>query len=221
MPRSGSTFSFNVAREILSARGSVHQESCDDVVGAVVRSAVADHVLVKSHRLDESSLALARAGAVRVVMTVRRVEDAMASWLDAFSAVPEPVALQIMHDWLHLYRQLRTKALMVPYQQIDRRPWLAAWHIARAVCPTVLPPEVLAITRRLGKAAVKRKTDTLAIEDSGVIDAGFTYYDSRTFFHRRHVSDLRSRTAEQRLSPERLRSIQTALAPAIMAAGLP
>ena len=56
------------------ARGRVYQEPQSDVVGVVCRSGGADHVLVKSHKLDEPSLALARAGAMRIVMTVRRVE---------------------------------------------------------------------------------------------------------------------------------------------------
>jgi hypothetical protein len=32
---------------------------------------------------------------MRILMTVRRVEDAMASWFDAFDAVPEPIALGV------------------------------------------------------------------------------------------------------------------------------
>ena len=87
MPRSGSTFSFNVAREILSARGSVYQEPREDVVEAVSRSGGTDHMLVKGHNLDAVSLALARAGGMRIIMTVHRVEDAMASWLEMFDPV--------------------------------------------------------------------------------------------------------------------------------------
>ena len=220
MPRSGSTFSFNVAREILSARGAVYQEACEDIVGVVGRSGGADHVLVKNHNLDEPSLALARAGAMRIIMTVRRVEDAMASWFDAFDTVPEPIALSIMHHWIGLFQQLRTKALIVPYGQIDRRPRLAAWRIARAICPIVYPSEILAITHRLSKATVKRQTDTLPIDAPGVIDAGFSHYDARTFFHRRHVSALKSHPAEQRLASERLETIRATLGAVIMAAGL-
>ena len=221
MPRSGSTFSFNVARKILMARGSVYQEPQNDVVGAVCRSEGADHVLVKSHKLDEPSLALARAGAMRIVMTVRRVEDAMASWLEAFDAVPETVALEIMRDWLTMFRQLRSLALIVPYEQSDRRPWLAAWRIARAICPTAYPPEVLAITRQFNKSAMKRYADSLAPSDPGVFDAGFSYYDTETFFHRRHISSRLSRPAEQRLSSDRLLAIRSALAAEIVAADLP
>jgi len=220
MPRSGSTFSFNVVREVLSARGAIYQEACEDVVGVVARSGGADHVLVKAHNLDEPSLALARVGAMRIIMTVRRVEDAMASWFDAFDAVPEPIALGVMQHWICLFQHLRTKALIIPYEQIDRRPWLAVWRIARSIRPIVYPSEVLAITRRLNKATVKQQTDTLSIDAEGVTDLGFSYCDNRTFFHRRHISDLKSRPAEQRLSPERLETIRAALSAAIMAAGL-
>ena len=41
-----------------------------------------------------------------------------------------------------------------------------------------------------------------------------------THFHRRHVSDLKSRPAEQRLSSERLETIRATLGAVIMAAGL-
>jgi hypothetical protein len=53
---------------------------------------------------------------------------------------------------------LRTKALIIPYEQIDRRPWLAVWRISRAICPIVYPSEILAITHRLSKATVKRQS---------------------------------------------------------------
>jgi hypothetical protein len=71
---------------------------------------------------------------MRIIMTVRRVEDAMASWFDAFDAVPEAVALGFMYHWIGLFQQLRTTALIVPYEQIDRRPLVAVWRIARAIC---------------------------------------------------------------------------------------
>ena len=176
-------------------------------------------MLVKNHNLDEPSLALARAGAMRIIMTVRRVEDAMASWFDAFDAVPEAVALDVMHHWIGLFQQLRTKALISPIRANRPSPLGGGMAITRAICPIVYPSEVLAITRRLSKATVKQ-TDMLPIEASGVIDIGFSHYDARTFFHRRHVSDLKSRPAEQRLSSERLETIRAALGAAITAAGL-
>jgi hypothetical protein len=219
MPRSGSTFSFNVAREVLRARGTIYQEPVGDVIGAVSRSGGASHVLVKEHNLDEPSLALARAGAMRIIMTVRRVEDALASWFTAFDAIPEDQSLQIMRNWLKLFAQLRAHSLIVPYEQIDRYPWIATWRIARFLCP-VGPAEVIAIARRYRKAEVKRRAEELRVGDAGIIDAGFSHYDQQTFFHRRHVAALQSRSAEQVLSEEALARIRETLASDIAAADL-
>lgn len=62
-------------------------------------------------------------------------------------------------------------------QQIDRHPWLAAWRIARFLYPV-----------------------GLSVSDGGVVDIGFSHCDRQTFFHRRHVTALQSRPAEQVLS---------------------
>jgi hypothetical protein len=124
-----------------------------------------------------------------------------------------------MLGWLALYPQLRKNALIVPYEQIDRRPWLAVLRIAHAIFPAVHPWEVFRIARSLSKATVKSKTDKLSRDDPGVFDGGFSHWDTQTFFHRRHVSHLQSRPAEQRLPPEQLRLIQELFAAAIAAAG--
>jgi hypothetical protein len=218
MPRSGSTFCFNIVREVLSRRGRIHQEPTSDVVGAVHRSKGADYVLVKTHDLDVASLALVPS--MRIIITIRRVEDAIASWHTTFDTVSEEASVAIMRAWLRLYCQLRSRAVLVPYWQTDHLPWLAAWRIAHAVCPTVGLAEVVGIARRFRKADVKRKFERLSLGDSNVVDVGFSHFDSITFFHRRHVSAVKSRTAEQAISQERLSRVRAALATDIAATGL-
>jgi hypothetical protein len=93
-------------------------------------------------------------------------------------------------------------------------------RIAYAIFPVVHPGEVFRITRSLRKARVKLQADKLSRDDPCVFDGGFSYWDNQTLFHRRHVSDLQSRPAEQRLTPERLQMIQETLAAAVTAAGL-
>ena len=92
MPRSGSTFAFNIVREAIRTCGTVYHEASNDLLGAIDRSNGADHVLLKTHALDAPSIELAKAGRVRIIMTVRRIEDAMASWLTAFEETGEEVA---------------------------------------------------------------------------------------------------------------------------------
>ena len=220
MPRSGSTFSFNVARDVLGARGTVYQEATADIAGAINRSKGARYVLLKSHALDAPSMGMARTGAIPIIITIRRVEDAIASWITTFETHPEDMAIETMRNWLRMYRALRSRALTVHYNQIDRHPWLAAWRIARTVCPEIRPTEVIQIARRFKKAAIKRQADAMDPSADKVQDIGFSYFDTETFFHRRHVSQLRSLRAEERLLPRHVARLRASLAPDIGAAGL-
>ena len=102
MPRSGSTFSFNVARELLLARGHVYQEAARDVAGVLQRSSGADHLLVKAHAADTATMALARHGALRTVITVRSIEDSVASWIDTFGWSDAEIVEQLK-AWIQLY----------------------------------------------------------------------------------------------------------------------
>ena len=76
-----------------------------------------------------------RAGAMPIIVTVRRVEDALASWFTAFDAIPEDQSLQIMRNWLKLFAQLRAHSLIVPYEQIGT----ISMACGVAHCPLSLP----------------------------------------------------------------------------------
>lgn len=219
MQRSGSTFAFNVARELLRARGRTHQEATPDVAAALERSSDAKHLLLKAHDAGPHTISLARHGAMRTIITVRRIEDAAASWMETFQW-SEAETIEYLRAWLKLYVQLRDIALLLPYAQIDHRPWLAAWRIARFLCPDAGLGEVARIARRYAKAEVKKHTDALKSDEDGVTNLGFSYFDEATFFHRRHVSGLRSRPANERIPSEQIARILADLAPDIAAARL-
>jgi hypothetical protein len=219
MPRSGSTFSFNVAREVLRVRGKLHQEASDDVLGAVRRAGGARHVLVKAHWLDEASMQLAKAGAFKIIMTVRRLDDAVASWLDTFDTLPEPTIIAAMRRWLRMFQELQSRALVVAYEEIEENSRLAARRIARCLVPNVGAMEILRIAHRWRKARVKRLADAM-VPGAGVEDLGWSYYDNQTFFHRRHVSAISARAARERIAPERLARIRTSLMDDLATVGL-
>jgi len=217
MPRSGSTFAFNVVRDVLLARGSVHQEATNDLIGAVGRAGDAAHIIIKAHSLDEPVLTIARHGAFRTIITIRRIEDAIASWLEVFPDLPDPVCWDMMRGWLNLYRQIGSTGLRMSYDTIDRRVWVAAWKIGRYIARDVTPFEINRIVWRYRKAAVKERADALSSADENIESAGWTYYDKATFFHRRHVSSLVSVPAERRLSADILRRVRSEFAADIKA----
>ena len=209
MPRSGSTFSFNIARDVLLRRGSLHQENAGEVINPLLRAGGADHLLLKSHELDDVAICLAAQSAVRVICTIRRPEDAAASWITTFGFTEEQ-AISTIKDWLRLYSRIRKFALTIDYETIDKRPVIAAHRIGRFLFRDAGWAEARAITRRHAKAKVKHEMDQLERTSEGVVDLNFSWYDAHTFFHRRHVSLLRSRSAEEILPREQAERIRAA-----------
>jgi hypothetical protein len=219
MPRSGSTFAFNIARDVLRARGHLWQKDSPNVLAELARAGNADHVLLKAHEMDDSGSYLARYGAMRLICTVRRPEDAVASWMELLG-VSEEESIDVMRKWLQLYCRIKPFALTVNYQLIDEHPLKAARRISRFLYPNAGIVEILQSAKRHAKARVKKSTDALPREGGHIEDLGLTWYDVDTFFHRKHVSSLRSRPAEERMPAEQVARIRAALAEDIAASGL-
>jgi hypothetical protein len=209
MQRSGSTFAFNVARDVLLRRGSLYQESAFEIAPQLEAAQGAQHVLLKAHQMDSLGLALARHGAIRVLCTIRNPEDAAASWMQTFG-FSEADAIDTMQQWLSFHAKIKDVALTLPYDVIDRHPVIAARRIGRFLFPDVCWVEAWRVARRHSKRRVKAAADQLAQTDAGVKDIGFSYYDTATFFHRRHVSSLTSQPAAARLSSEQAARLREA-----------
>lgn len=219
MPRSGSTFSFNVGRKLLLSRGSVHQEAGTDFVEAISRSCGSDNVILKAHTIDPFALDLARHGAVKIVCTTRPLREAIASYIDVFHA-SEQQTLDVFRGWLHAYRDFRKFSLVVPYCLVEREPRDACSRIGKYILPEASEAELEEIAQYLDKASIKVKFDALSPSGHGIVDVGFSHYDSETFFHRRHVSDLQARRPEDRASGDSLMRIVAQLRSLVDEVGL-
>lgn len=211
MPRSGSTFTFNVVRELLEARGSVHQIPTGRICVAVASAGSVEHLLLKGHEADEMTMRLVNYGAIKSVCSVRKPEDAIASWMNTFGYGLDD-SIQMLVNWLPLYRQIREHSLTVPFELIDTAPQQAASMIAQYVCPDASAEEVDAICRRYTKDEVQRLSKAIERGECEIEDLGFSYYDKRTFFHRRHVTSLHETKARDRIDVDQLSRIRAALA---------
>ena len=212
MPRSGSTFTFNIIRGLLRSRGRTHQAALESVLLALEEAGSADHVIFKGHGADEITVKLVKLGAVKAVCSVRRPEDAIASWMDSFGFTVEE-SIAAMDRWLLLYRQLRGHALSIPFETIDTDPFGAAWKIAQYVCPDSKPEDVDSICRAFTKEKVRRLSEKIAGGEGSIEDIGFSQYDRETFFHRRHVTSLEERKAEARIGSGQIDRIRDFLGP--------
>lgn len=210
MQRSGSTFSFNVAREILDARGGVAIASTDSIEDALGESGVLSNAIVKSHAPDHLTNLFLKKKALKCICTIRKPEDAIASWTRIFGFSLEN-ALAAYKEWLSWHRRMSKFALNISYDEIEKAPLLSVLKIGRYLVNDISIIEVVRIWWRFRKSAVYKATQNLDKNSTNTVDVGFSYYDKKTFFHRKHVSSLKAIHADQVFLPEQIALIHREL----------
>ena len=119
MYRSGSTFSFNIAREILGNTGDVIAVSDNSLPPGFAGNA--GHLVMKTHAPDSQLTALIAGQAISCICTYRKPEDAVASWVRTFGGTPE-AGVAIVESWLAWHVQVSDRVLNISYEQIESDP---------------------------------------------------------------------------------------------------
>jgi hypothetical protein len=207
MPRSGSTFSFNVARELLFRSGSAVTAFANSFDGLPIESS--SHVILKSHAPDKNVIDEIKAGTLACICTIRKPEDAVASLIGAFGFSLEH-SISDLNAWLSWYSSVLKHVLTIEYEAMDELPHNVISRIDEFLTGETSDERSSALAEKYSKSALKAKFDRLE-ESSKTIDLGFTYYDNETFFHRRHVSSIVSQSASSTLSASEIWRIRTEL----------
>lgn len=202
MQRSGSTFSFNIAREILQSRGEVYQESSINIGQVVERAGRANHIIIKGHCLDPFGISLIRHGCIKTICTVRKPEVAITSLMNTFDFSLSESTSQIV-TWFEMYRHIHPFVLTLDYHSIEHQPNQTAERIAEYLVSDASPDEATIISNRYQKKSIQQRFQSLANDGPCIEDIGHSYYDKETFLHRRHVSSLESeRSVDKTLSEQ-------------------
>src|SRR6266478_1010937 len=209
MIRSGSTFSFNIVREVLALHGSVETASANSIERSCFDRPDDQHFILKTHAPDEDVLERIRQGSIKCVCTIRQPEDAIASWMRTFGFSLES-AIGFVKTWLFWYQEISGQALTIDYLLVDLEPRRAIEKILEYVGAVYDEPFVDALERKYEKVRLKRIYDAL-VKDEETVDLGFTYYHRETFFHRRHISSLRREAAGEELLPAQVEQIRAEL----------
>jgi len=210
MQRSGSTFSFNVAREFLEARGNVRTFSENDM-RRIQLPDDGSHLVIKTHQPDEAMRSMIANGQARCICTTRKPEDAVASWMRVFNFDLDS-SIGVIKSWLAWHIELAPNALNIRYNDIDDRPYDSVRKICRFLCNNTTPFEALRIWWKYRKSAVKRRSEKMLSTDNNITELPFSYYDNRTFFHRHHVGALKSQSATASLTAGQIDTIRASLA---------
>lgn len=216
MYRSGSTFSFNVIRESLIERGTVLTQAGNSIPSGYC-DADAMHLILKSHAPDEACTALVLRGDVHCICTYRRPEDAIASWMRAFNFGLDD-SIEMMRQWLAWHARVSTHTLNIAYEKIDRRPLSTIFRIQRWLVGRSSVWNALHLWWKYDKRRLKVLYDQLA-HGPAVEEIGFSYFDRNTFFHRRHIGSVSSRSATQLLVGEDVLQIRQRLSAYVDAQG--
>lgn len=186
MPRSGSTYSFNIVRELLTARGQTYCEATDSPRPAIIRGGQADHVILKGHHLDEPGQQMIRDGELKTICTIRDPFDAVASLMEVFGFTLE-VATDGVSRWIAWYDGLQRRVLTLGYEDIAGDPCGLIQRIVDFLGLESALGEETRLSLAYDKAVVKARTDSLDRHGPTIMDAGFSYYGVEDLFHRRHV----------------------------------
>ena len=203
MFRSGSTWCFNVARELLLlvykrdrlltvAREDVanvlHEASGNDCWDVII-------IIIKGHVLDDAARELVVNRSAAIIHSFRDPVDAIRSGMRAFNMSFE-VCLRLVAQALDIASLLERErhGCVIFYDDIINLPKELIASMADQLNLPVSSSEVASIAHKLSLGKVREFTEELTAApekfaaQGRIADVGFSYYDTETFFHRRHVS---------------------------------
>lgn len=185
MPRSGSTFSFNIARELLERRGTVYYEPTEDIE-RVIADSVADNVIIKNHNVNQTGIEMLKSGQMKGICTVREPLAAIESLMDIFGYDIDQ-SIYAFQLWIDSFNEFHRHVLVLAYQDIERKPLRSIIRIARFLDlrPSLL--ELVSLRNKYNKRQVMKLSNNMSQRAGATTDLGYTFYDNQNFFHRRHV----------------------------------
>lgn len=215
MYRSGSTFSFNIARESLV--GAVDTLADNTVTQAQLDRAHDRNLVVKAHLPDKALIEMIGDGTAACICTYRKPEDAVASWMDAFGFGFDE-SVKVIRDWLEWHHSLQYPILNIPYETIEDRPLRAILLIQRYLTGHINRTAARRLQKQYEKSRVKQEYDALT-DENGAVNIGFSYYNPTTFFHRRHVTSIAKREISETLDPAQVGMVRQVLRKYVDSAG--
>ena len=219
MQRSGSTWSYNVARLLLQhAFGEDKIEMGYVGEGEALDSAIDQFpkgdkiLLLKFHQATAATLDLTSSGDARTIFTYREPLNAIASGID-FSKTPLPHivtsidrSLQDMMKWHAL-----SHAVVIPFEDITQKPISAIREIANALDLSVNDEVIRQVAAQTSYEALKQQVDKISEQPiQKLIQTSTSAYDPQTLLHIGHFPQGQ-RDWKTQLTPEQQQYAVSAL----------
>lgn len=217
MPRSGSTWAFNVCLRLVRLRWPRANVYCGfgSPVGEQLNEMGPehDHAVLKTHSLDIDGMALSLTKAARSIHTYRDPYDAVFSFAEMFD-LRFDAALAALRAGLvtRAFHRAYDNALMVPYHQIRRAPKRTIREIADYLGVTLGPAQVSLIHGEMAFEKLKKWSSTIGDDPGRRVERlrGIAY-DPESNFFRNHIRDGRSGNGRRMLTLEQRRMVRDLL----------
>jgi hypothetical protein len=214
MPRSASTWSFNVVVELLrrSEPGAELYTGYDESVAHFLESAppTATHIVLKCHKLDPHGRALGQTATARMIYTWRDPADAAVSSMRMFGYDFEHSLAEIESSLkLSLLHRRWGTTLMMSYRELTEAPVEAVERVSAYLGLERNSDVVSAVARDTSFDRMKEKQ--LEIADEALIQTGRVAYDRETLLHRGHIRHGGSGYGSEALTPGQLRQCEALL----------
>lgn len=210
MPRSGSTWSYNVARRLL---GHVHGEESlvggyvgeGPAVDAALNQPLATGMInvLKFHSLTETAVDKTRSGHARTIVTFRTPMNAVASLMGFFGHSLQSSVGSINASMHNLLTWRDTKnSLLIPFDDIIADNAGSIGRIA-AFLDLDVPEDLIAtLDAETSYEAVKKKAGQLEQNGRRLIESGRSRYDPNSLLHVGHAPMGAKRAWRSQLSPD-------------------
>ncbi len=189
MPRSGSTWSFNVVRLLLAHLSDSVRSGYADTVGEALRinGRTAEHVVVKCHVPDDIGRALIKQRACRTIYTYRDPLDSVLSAVEAFKRRFDD-QLASVRESLDLMRfQVEAGGVLcLWYDELITRDRDAVQAIADYLDLTLPAEAITEVAERLSRASVRRLIKEQHKSARQDVSGGASW-DGGTLFSDRHM----------------------------------
>jgi hypothetical protein len=215
IPRSASTWSYNVAVAVLRHSAQEvyggYDENLERFLGGLPPSC--GHAVLKCHSLDTAGLGLAQLQAAKVIYTWRDLADATASFMTMFDVDFEH-AIAVMSSSLDLYRRHRSNgALILGYEAITCKPTESVAAIASYLNVAARQELIAEIAEANSFDRMRKKVKEISSLDYGghLIRHERTSYDPETLLNLHHIRNGCTGYGAGRLNQDQLRRLEELL----------
>ncbi len=212
MPRSASTWSYNVVMALLRTTGEEIHGGYDENLHRFLRTLPPSclHACVKLHSLDGAGIGLAQLHAAKVVYTWRNLADAIASYMTMFGFDFEQT-LSLMSSSLDLYqRHRRNGALILGYEAVVQRAAESVAAVAAYLGVPASAAQIAAIAEANSFDKTREKVKEIGSLDYGerLVRHEGTAYDPDTLLNFEHIRDGGTGYGASRLNQTQLRRVE-------------